>query len=243
MEAKRKIEVCCGSAADVREARCGGATRIELCSALEVGGLTPSAGLIAMAKQELGEMQLGVIVRPRGGDFVYNEEEIQTMEADIQRLNTDDVDVIVIGALTSSGDIDTHTCRRLMEAAPNKSFTFHRAFDVCANPSEALETIIELGFSRLLTSGCKTTAQEGLPLIHSLVEQARGRISIMPGSGITPLNIAEIEQQSGASEFHSTARGQATIHPVYANPDISFGENEPRKRTERDVVRQLVERG
>jgi len=149
--------------------------------------------------------------------------------------------VIVIGALTSGGDIDTHTCRRLMDAAPDASFTFHRAFDVCARPTEALETIIRLGFSRLLTSGGRSTAQEGLPLISSLVEQAAGRITIMPGSGITPLNIAEIEARSHATEFHSTARGEAVIRPVWANSSLSFGENMPRRNTEREVVRRLVE--
>lgn len=243
MTERRKIEVCCGSAADVVEARCGGASRIELCSALEVGGLTPSIGLIRMAKQQLGAMQLGVIVRPRGGDFVYSEQEIATMEEDIRELSREGVDVIVIGALTDRGDVDSATCRRLMEAAPEKSFTFHRAFDVCAHPEEALEEIIRLGFDRLLTSGCQPTALEGLPLIQRLVQQVNGRITIMPGSGINPMNIDEIEQQSGATEFHSTARGEARIHPVYENPALSFGENEPRKRTEREVVRRLVEKG
>lgn len=240
MNHHRTIEVCCGSAADVREARLGGASRVELCSALELGGLTPSAGLIALARKECGPMSLGVIIRPRGGDFTYTEAEIATMRADVAEAARLGADVIVIGALTAEGDIDAATCRQLMAEAPGREFTFHRAIDLCPRPLEALETIISLGFSRVLTSGGKPTAEEGLPLIAQMAEQAAGRISVMPGSGINPGNIGRIEAVSRASEFHSTARGEATVRPVCGNAPLGFGENRPQRATDRRVVARLV---
>lgn len=238
---KRFIEVCCGSKADVEEARCGGASRIELCSALELGGLTPSIGLINEAVKTLGQMQLGVIIRPRGGDFVYSKSELETMEADIRMAVSLGADVIVTGALTAAGDIDREACLKLLSVAPEKSYTFHRAFDVCRNPGEALEEIISLGFDRLLTSGCCPTAEEGIPQIADLIRQADGRIKIMPGSGITPRNIQKIEQMTKATEFHSTARGESRIHHVFGREALGFGENKPTRHTDRSVVSQLVE--
>jgi len=240
MNHHRTIEVCCGSLADVGEAREGGASRVELCAALELGGITPSAGLIAEARKACGPMQLGVIIRPRGGDFTYTEAEIATMQADVAQAARLGADVIVIGALTADGSIDAPTCRRLMAEAPGKEFTFHRAIDLCPRPLEALETIISLGFSRILTSGGKPTAQEGLPLITQMTRQAAGRISIMPGSGVNPANIALIEAQSHAREFHSTARGEATTRQVCGNAALGFGENQPQRATHRDVVAKLV---
>ena len=198
----RRIEVCCGSMADVLTARSAGAIRVELCSAIEVGGLTPSAGLIAGAVRERSAMAVNVLIRPRGGDFVYSDREIAVMEADIEAAKAAGAQGVVIGAMTPSGDVDMKT--------------IHRAFDVCASPSDALEQIIALGIPRLLTSGREPTALEGAPLIAELIRQAAGRIRIMPGAGINPANIAEIESITGAKEFHSTCTDKSLSAPCRA---------------------------
>lgn len=212
----RRIEVCCGSIADVLTARSAGAIRVELCSAIEVGGLTPSAGLIAGAVRERSAMAVNVLIRPRGGDFVYSDREIAVMEADIEAAKAAGAQGVVIGAMTPSGDVDMKTMRRLLAHCEDMDVTFHRAFDVCASPSDALEQIIALGIPRLLTSGREPTALEGAPLIAELIRQTAGRIRIMPGAGINPANIAEIESITGAKEFHSTCTDKSLSAPCRA---------------------------
>ena len=237
---KRTIEVCSCSVDAVMEAAAGGAARVELCSLLSCGGITPSAGMISQARAACGQsgLQLHVLIRPREGDFVYNESEIQTMIEDIRFCADAGVDGVVIGALTKDCGLDIDTCRRLAEVAGTMHKTFHRAFDVCANPSEALEQIISLGFDRLLTSGQKPDALSGASLIASLVQQSAGRIIIMPGAGINPANIAEIQRLTGAAEFHSSAR--APIHrPGTEKGSEAFG-TLSELRTCREVVRALV---
>lgn len=231
----RKMEICCGSVEDVRAAHFGGAVRVELCSALDLGGVTPSAGLIVGAIREKGPMKVNVLIRPRQGDFVYSPDEVSVMEADIAAARVAGADGVVIGALSSDGNLDIPALRRLLKAAEGMDVTFHRAFDECVDPSGALEQLIELGIPRLLTSGCAPSALEGLPLIASLVEQAAGRISIMPGAGINPRNIKEIEARSGAWEFHSTA----TDKQMSPRASALFG---PLPRaTETEIVRALVD--
>ena len=174
------LEICAGSVESAIAARDGGAQRIELCAALEIGGVTPSAGLIAEARKVEG-LVLNVIIRPRGGDFLYDDYEIACMEEDIRTCKSLGVDGVVIGALTANGDIDTATCKRLIKVADGMSVTFHRAFDMCRNPQKALEELIALGCHRVLTSGQAPTAEAGIELLSKLVEQANGRIIIMPG--------------------------------------------------------------
>ncbi len=233
----RKIEVCCSSVADVIEAETGGACRVELCSVLDVGGVTPSGGCIAQSVMQRGRLRIHVLIRPREGDFIYTPEEVATMVADIRLCRTLGVDGVVVGALTPDFRIDRPILRQLMDAAGSLSVTFHRAFDCCAEPFEAMEQIIEAGCSRILTSGQAATAELGLPLLSQLVERAAGRIIIMPASGITPQNIALIERQSGAPEFHASAR-RAVAAPVEGNSTFAFGAN-PTAKTHRDVVLQL----
>lgn len=199
------LEVCCGDIQSAHVAARGGAQRIELCSALEADGLTPSAGLIAEARRIEG-LKLHVLIRPREGDFVYSDEEFRIMEADICMARQLGADGVVIGALTAEGDIDVEHCRALIEAAEGMQITFHRAFDQCRRPQEALKQIIALGCHRLLTSGQCRTAVEGIPLLRSLVEQAQGRIVIMPGAGVGPDNARQILQQTGATEIHGSLR-------------------------------------
>lgn len=230
----RKIEICCTSVADVQEAFYGGAIRVELCSAISCGGVTPSCSLISEAvktSMSLAEEQGGsdrirvnVLIRPREGNFCYNASEVRTMLSDIVNCREMGVDGVVIGALTSDGDIDMDICERLVEAAEGMSVTFHRAFDLCRNPQQALEQIISLGCDRLLTSGQKPKALDGSELISRLVRQAGGRIIVMPGSGINPHNIAEIERITGAEEFHSTARGAVPDVSGRIVPELGFDE-------------------
>lgn len=213
MTRTRRIEVCCTSMADVISARDGGACRVELCSAISEGGLTPSAGMIAGAVRERGDMRVNVLIRPRGGNFVYDSREVAVMEADIEAAKAAGADGVVIGALTPDGEIDMEAMRRLMPHCENMDVTFHRAFDECACPGRALEQIISLGIPRLLTSGGKQTALEGADTLRGLVRQADGRITIMPGAGISPDNIARIEQVTGAPEYHSTCTDKSRPLP------------------------------
>ena len=247
----RKIEVCCTSVEDVMEAHLGGAIRIELCSAISCGGVTPSHGLTEEVIAEAGRKQgpaVNVLIRPREGSFVYSESEVRTMLSDIAFCRKAGADGVVIGALTPDGDIDIDNAGRLIAAAGEMSVTFHRAFDVCRDPHTALEQIIDLGCDRLLTSGRKPDALAGANLISELVRQAGKRIIIMPGSGINPSNISMIESITGASEFHSTARAAVPDPDRHHVPELGFDEPEAGMehgmrhilRTSRDVVMRMV---
>ena len=244
----RDIQVCCESFRDVVAACEGGAGRIELCSALDVGGLTPSFGLVSLVTQMFPELEISVLIRPRPGNFVYSRDELEQMERDIAECRRLEVDGVVVGALTATGDISKSACSRLVKAALDDEFfppvdfvTFHRAFDVCRKPERALETLIELGFDRVLTSGQRATALEGAANIAGYIRQAAGRITIMPGCGITPANIAEIEAFTGANIFHASARGEEDIDSkVYTNPHVDFGENRPVRHTSAEIVQQLT---
>ena len=198
------LEVCCADLQSVRAAMEGGAHRVELCEALEVDGLTPSAEMMAEAIG-LG-IPVQVLIRPRQGDFVYDEAEVQSMLEGIRLAKRLGANGVVIGALKPDGSIDEETVRRLAAEAKGLSITFHRAFDVCARPMEALEQIIALGCHRLLTSGQAPTAEQGIPLIKRLVGQAAGRLSIMPGSGVNPGNARLILSETGAREIHGSLR-------------------------------------
>lgn len=237
------LEICAGSVASAIAARDGGAQRIELCAALEVGGVTPSAGLIAEARKVEG-LVLNVIIRPRGGDFLYDSHEIACMEEDIRTCRRIGVDGVVIGALTAEGDIDTATCKRLINAADGMSITFHRAFDMCRNPQKALEELIALGCHRVLTSGQAPTAEAGTALLGELVEQADGRIIIMPGCGVNSNNAARILQATGANEIHASARKSVGSGMIYRNSSVSMGNSDSdeyaRKETDVNEVRAIV---
>lgn len=208
-----QLEICTGSLGSIRAAAQGGAHRAEICAALETGGLTPSQGYLEeILSQPLPgirqePVRRHVLIRPRGGDFCYDEEEIRVILRDIRLCRTLGADGIVVGALTPDRHIDIRACQRFAEAAEGMSLTFHRAFDRCRDPHSALEDIIRLGYHRLLTSGQAPKAEQALPLLRQLVQQADGRISIMPGSGVTPANAAHILQATGATEIHASAKG------------------------------------
>ena len=238
------LEICAGSVESAIAARDGGAQRIELCVALEVGGVTPSAGLIAEARKIEG-LILNVIIRPRGGDFLYNEYEAACMEQDIHTCRQLGVDGVVIGALTAEGDIDTMLCKRLIAAADGMSVTFHRAFDMCRDPHKALEELISIGCDRVLTSGQAATAMAGVPLLKELVEQADGHIIIMPGCGVNSGNAAEILNSTGATEIHASARKSVGSGMLFRHSGVSMGNPDSdeyaRKETDVNEVRAIID--
>ena len=200
----RKLEVCCGDLQSVRAAIEGGAHRVELCEALELDGLTPSE---AMMESAIGMgIPVQVLIRVRKGDFVYSKDEICKMQNDIRLARKLGAAGVVIGALMPDGSIDEEAIRCMMDEAEGLSVTFHRAFDVCRKPEEALEKIISIGCHRLLTSGQAPTAEQGIPMLKKLVEQADGRIIIMPGAGVNPQNASRILEETGALEIHGSLR-------------------------------------
>ena len=207
-----KLEVCCADLPSLRAAIAGGAHRVELCQALDIDGLTPSAGMIEMAVNS--GITTHVLIRPRGGNFVYTEDEVDCMIYDIQVARKLGAQGVVIGALTPNGDIDLQACHRMVEAAGDRMhITFHRAFDVCVQPEKALEQIISLGCHRLLTSCQAPTAEQGIPLLKRLVEQSAGRIIIMPGAGVNPQNAHRILFETGAHEIHGSLRKNGHTDP------------------------------
>ena len=184
-------EICIDSVAGARAASEAGADRVELCAALIEGGITPSRGLIRRARA-IPKIKLQVMIRPRGGDFLFNDDEFAEMEFDIDTAKSEGADGVVIGLLKPDGRIDIERSRALIERARPMSVTFHRAFDMTPDPFEALETLIGLGIDRVLTSGQEPSVLEGLPLITELVKRAGSKIIVMPGGGITARNIERI---------------------------------------------------
>ena len=217
-----KIEVCANSVESCLQAQLGGADRVELCAGMPEGGTTPSYGEIKAAR-ELLNIGLHVIIRPRGGDFMYSHLELDIMEHDIQIVRQLGVDGVVFGCLTKDGEIDIEANRRLVKAASGMSVTFHRAFDNCKNPLKALEQLIELHFNRILTSGQQESAERGISLLKSLHEQAAGRIILLAGAGVNESNIAFIHQQTDIDEYHFSAREKCKSGMVYYNPNVYMG--------------------
>lgn len=240
MAETRKLEVCCGSLLSVQRAAEGGAYRVELCSGLSEGGITPSIGLLQAALQVEG-LRRHVLIRPRPGDFLYTPDEVEVMVDDIIAARRAGADGVVVGALTADGDIDEEACQRFVEAAkgecvdfaegdlddgyflPPVSLTFHRAFDVCRQPAEALERIIAMGFDRVLTSGQAATAEEGVECLRSLVRQAAGRIVVMPGCGVNERNAAAILDATGAQEIHASLRDVEPSRMRYRHEGVAMG--------------------
>ncbi|WP_295771557.1 copper homeostasis protein CutC [uncultured Mucilaginibacter sp.] len=235
-----KIEICAGSVNSALIAQQGGAYRVELCDNLKEGGTTPSYAQIAMARKLLN-IKLYVIIRPRGGDFLYSDLEFEIMREDIKCCQEIGCDGVVFGLLKSDGHIDIKRCLKLKEAAGNMGLTFHRAFDRCKDPLAALEDIIDLGFERILTSGLEEDALTGARLISNLVKQAKGRISIMPGAGVRTSNLAQLIQLTGANEFHSTAKGFIESKMLFR--DVKTGSNQDEfhyEQTDLQTVKTLV---
>ena len=280
------FEVCANSVESCIAAQQGGADRVELCAGIPEGGTTPSYGEIRQARRVLDEgaarglkaTRLHVIIRPRGGDFLYTELELQRMLDDIRICRELGADGVVFGCLRPDGTLDTEANARLMEAARQRptpqtptpsrptplplpvregsdysqggnpqaemhstplphregqgggsagdgslSITFHRAFDRCANPTQALEELIQQGFDRVLTSGQQPTAELGIPLLKTLHQQAAGRIIILAGCGVNEQNIRRIYDETGVSEYHFSAREPLRSQMLFSNPDVYMG--------------------
>lgn len=205
-----KLEICTNSFQSAKNAQDAGAHRIELCSELAVGGITPSYGLIKQVNEELS-IETFVLIRPRSGNFTYSNEEMKIMKQDIKLCIDLGCSGIVSGVLCADNTIDLERTKELIECARPLSFTFHRAFDCVPNVFDALEQLIELGVDRVLTSGLESSAEKGLELLIQLNEKAKGRITILPGSGINLQN-ASIFRTSEFTEIHASASKTVLIN-------------------------------
>lgn len=214
------IEVATSDYATTAAAVDGGADRIELCGNLAEGGTTPSYGTIRQCREAFSVL-LYPIIRPRGGDFLYTKEEFAIMLQDIKACKELGCDGVVIGMLNTDGTIAEKECKKLVEAAYPMGVTFHRAFDRCREPFEALEQIIAMGCERILTSGQRPAAPDGIDLITGLNKAADNRLVIMPGSGVRAENIKSIASRTGCTEFHSSLRGKMASHMQFVHPGFA----------------------
>ena len=241
--AKILLEICCGSAEDAIEAAAGGADRVELCSALFLGGLTPSLGSLQQVKQRTS-IPVIAMDRPRQAGFRYSPTEFAVMERDAELLLAHGADGIVFGILNEDGAVDVVRTGALRQRAGSRQAVFHRAFDVTPDPFRALEQLIDLGITRVLTSGQRNRAPEGADLIRRLIEQARDRIEVLPGAGITVENARQFVGATNCSQLHLTAFKARRDTSTLANPAIQFGspsgpaENEY-ELTDREYVRRV----
>jgi copper homeostasis protein len=229
------LEVCVDGVEGLQAAVEGGAGRIELCSALELGGLTPSPGLMKIAAG--APIPVYAMIRPHAGPFVFGKADEEAMLADVDAARAAGLAGVVIGANRPDGTLDMPLLRRLKAHAAGLGSTLHRAFDLVPDPEEALEQAVELGCERILTSGCAPKAQDGLETLTRISARAAGRISIMPGSGIRPANVGAILQATGAHEVHGSCSSPAESADPRA---VAFGfASATASRTDADVVRQM----
>jgi len=214
-----------------------GAHRIELCDSPADGGTTASYGFIKTAREKL-QIELFPIIRPRGGDFLYSDNEFEIMKTDVRLCKESGCDGVVIGMLTKDGKVDKKRCGALVDSAYPLGVTFHRAFDRTVDAFEALEDIIEIGCERILTSGQKPNASEGVELIKQLIEKADDRIIIMPGSGVNSKNILQIAETTAAVEFHSSARKKIKSAMEFNNPALN--ENLESMVVDEDEIKMMI---
>ena len=241
---KYKLEICVDNVESAMDARDAGADRIELCNNLFEGGITPGYGTIISARNNLNIL-LNVLIRPRGGDFLYNDTEYDIMRRDIDICGECGVDGIVIGILRSDGSIDVERTAKLIELSHPMSITFHRAFDMCIDPVKGLEDVIASGADILLTSGQRNSAEEGAELIKRIIKQAGKRIKVMPGSGISEANIAMIAKVTGAKEFHLSARKVIDSEMIFRKQGIIMGNTDgynefSRKVADPDRIKSII---
>jgi copper homeostasis protein len=226
------LETIVSSLDDAHAAARGGADRFELCSALALGGLTPSLGTLRAIKREVSVPTM-FMARPREGGMCYTAAEQRVMEADVDLALAEGADGVVFGFLTSEGEVDVARCRAFMAgrtAAPGRpplQWVYHRAFDVVADPDRALEQLIDLGCTRVLTSGRAARAPDGLVEIRRVVERAAGRIEILPGGGIRAETVARVVRETGVSQVHLSVTHGAGDHSAASNPEVRFGVDTP----------------
>lgn len=222
-----KFEICANSVESCLAAQEGGADRVELCAGIPEGGTTPSYGEIKLARKLLTKTKLHVIIRPRGGDFLYTPLELERMEEDIRICRDLGVDGVVFGCLTEEGEVDREANRRLVEQARPMSVTFHRAFDRTADPMKALEDIISLGCNRILTSGQQPKAIDGISLLAQLEKKLKEYplppIQLLAGSGVNEENIRQIFDATGIHEYHFSARVNVVSKMKHYNHEVYMG--------------------
>ena len=232
---ERLLENCAYSALSALNAQIGGADRVELCSGMAEGGTTPSYGEIVAARKVLTSARLHVIIRPRGGDFLYDDIELETMLNDIKMAKSIGADGIVLGCLTADGSIDTANLKILLKAAEGMSTTFHRAFDVTADPYQAMETLIVCGADRVLTSGMQSKAIEGTLLIKELQQRYGSQIEILAGSGVNAENAETLIKETGISQVHSSCKSFLQ-DPTTARGNVSYAYLSKEHESDYDVV-------
>lgn len=216
-----ETEVCAYSLESCHAAREGGATRVELCSGMAEGGTTPSWAAMLLARA-IPDLQLSVMIRPRGGDFLYSDLEFEQMALELKQAKACGANAAVLGVLTPNGDVDKERTTRLVKLAAPMPVVFHRAFDMTRDWHTALEDIIACGCRRILTSGGRNTAMEGIGTLRDIVTQARGRIEIMAGSGVNPANALSLAD-TGVDALHFSARSRRDSGMLYRNPQVSMG--------------------
>lgn len=218
---RARVEVCVDSLASALAARDGGADRVELCDNLLEGGTTPSAAMVEICAERL-DIPVFVIIRPRGGDFLYSPDELEVMRRDIVHARRLGAAGVVLGILTAAGTVDVPRTRALIDVARPLSVTFHRAFDAARDADAALDALLETGADRVLTSGGAATAEEGIGTIGKLVARAGGRLAVMAGGGVREDNVERIVRETGVSEVHFRAAVQSPSAMHHRNPAIDF---------------------
>jgi copper homeostasis protein len=217
--ARRLLEIAANSLASALAAQAGGADRVELCSGLELGGLTPSMAQIAQVRERLS-IPVYVLIRPRAGDFLYSDDELETMQRDIESCLSLGCDGVVFGVLDADARVDVARCKPLLSATGGMGVTFHRAFDMARDLRQALEDVVTLGAERVLTSGAAASALSGAGAIAQLVTQAAGRIVVMPGAGLSAANVAALAEATGATEFHASAKTSLVSGMQWTNASL-----------------------
>lgn len=234
-ERKMKIEVCVENTDGLIVAQEAGADRIELCASLLEGGLTPSVGMIRKAL-EVATVPFFVIVRPRGGDFLYSEVEFEAMLEDVRLLRDMRVQGVVVGCLNADGTVDEGRTRLLVDEARPMAVTFHRAFDRARDPLEAVEALVRCGVDRVLTSGRHDTAIEGAGVLRASVEAAEGRLIVLACGALDETNVAEVVARTGVEEIHFAARRRGPSRMRYRNPSLGVGATDLERGFERMVT-------
>ena len=219
----KKIEICVDSVESCINAEKGGADRLELCGNMFEGGTTQSFGVLELAREKINNIPIYAMVRPRGGDFCYNDVEFEIMKREIKLMKELKIDGIVFGILTKEGKVDKKRCGELLDLWRTNKATFHRAIDVSSNLNEACEDIISLGFERILTSGGEANVMSGIIKLKELVEKYNKKIIIMPGSGINERNIEYIKDTVKANEYHMTANKTVESVMQYRNENVFMG--------------------
>jgi copper homeostasis protein len=241
---KLKLEICCDSVESAINAQIAGAHRVELCADLGEGGITPGYGTISTVRNNIS-IGLHVIIRPRGGDFLYSSSEYEIMKRDIVICEELGINGVVLGILKKDGSVDVARTANLVDLAYPMNVTFHRAFDMCNDPFNSLEDVVVTGASRILTSGQKNQAGEGIDLLNQLVKMANGRIIIMAGGGINNSNVEHIIRSTNVTEIHMSGRKTIQSEMEYRKNNVSMTGNQNmsefiRKVADIEKIREVI---